>query len=53
MKFNPYGNTDIKVSQMGFGAGHIGSTETSQKNIEALFNQILDSGINLLGRVDS
>lgn len=48
MNLNTYGNTPIKVSQMGFGAGHIGSMDMSPQKLTTLFNFLLDSGINLL-----
>jgi aryl-alcohol dehydrogenase-like predicted oxidoreductase len=43
-----FGNTGIKVFPLGFGAGHIGGNELSDKDASFLLNSILDSGINLI-----
>jgi len=43
-----FGNSGLKVTALGFGAGHIGSRDYSEKEAEYLLNYILDSGINLI-----
>jgi aryl-alcohol dehydrogenase-like predicted oxidoreductase len=48
MEQRTFGNTGLKVSALGFGAGHIGSEEFSEKETEALLNKVLDSGITLI-----
>ncbi len=42
-----FGNTDIKVSALGFGAGHIGDPALDDKFVEKLLNNIVDEGVNL------
>ncbi len=36
----------VNVSVLGYGAGHIGGNELSEKEIEILLNEIVDRGIN-------
>ncbi|PIQ28883.1 aldo/keto reductase [bacterium (Candidatus Blackallbacteria) CG17_big_fil_post_rev_8_21_14_2_50_48_46] len=43
-----FGNSGLQVSALGFGAGHIGGNELSDREAEALLNHVLDSGINLI-----
>ncbi len=43
-----FGNTGIQVSTLGYGAGHIGSPDLSEKNVEKLLNEVVDRGINLI-----
>jgi aryl-alcohol dehydrogenase-like predicted oxidoreductase len=43
-----FGNTGIEVSLLGFGAGHIGSYNQDEKDIEWVLNEILDLGLNLI-----
>ena len=40
--------TGLKVSVLGFGAGHIGSEDFPEKEVESLLHQVLDSGITLI-----
>jgi aryl-alcohol dehydrogenase-like predicted oxidoreductase len=42
-----FGETGLKVSALGFGAGHIGEGEQDEKQIGALLNGAIDLGINL------
>jgi aryl-alcohol dehydrogenase-like predicted oxidoreductase len=42
-----YGKTSVKVSALGFGAGHIGDPKTDENEVGSLLNQALDSGITL------
>jgi len=48
MEYREYGNSGLKVSAVGFGAGQIGDNSQSEKEIEILLNHVLDSGINLI-----
>jgi aryl-alcohol dehydrogenase-like predicted oxidoreductase len=48
MEQRAFGNTGIKVSVLGFGAGHIGSENLPEKEVESLLNMVLDSGITLI-----
>lgn len=48
MEYRDFGNTGLKVSALGFGAGHIGDGQTEGKSFEFLLNTLLDSGINLI-----
>jgi aryl-alcohol dehydrogenase-like predicted oxidoreductase len=43
-----FGTTGLKVFPLGFGAGHIGGNEISDKDASFLLNSLLDSGINLI-----
>jgi aryl-alcohol dehydrogenase-like predicted oxidoreductase len=42
-----FGNTGLKVSVLGFGAGHIGNPAMSEQEAESLLHAALDLGINL------
>jgi len=46
--FNKFGNTEITVSKLGFGAGEIGDYSIDDKKVEQLLNFALDNGINLI-----
>lgn len=48
MIYRNFGNTDIKVSALGFGAGEIGGYAVSEKDSENILNTVLDLGINLI-----
>ncbi|MEI6456214.1 MAG: aldo/keto reductase [bacterium] len=48
MIYRDFGTTGLKVSLLGFGAGHIGSPETEETQVEAILNKALDLGINLI-----
>ncbi|MCK9423735.1 MAG: aldo/keto reductase [Bacteroidales bacterium] len=48
MEYREFGNSGLKVSLLGFGAGHIGSPEMNETTAEKLLNQVLDQGINLI-----
>jgi aryl-alcohol dehydrogenase-like predicted oxidoreductase len=48
MEYREFGKTGLKVSVVGFGAGHIGNPDQSEKDIEALLNELLEMGINLI-----
>jgi aryl-alcohol dehydrogenase-like predicted oxidoreductase len=43
-----YSSQKITISLLGFGAGHIGDPNLSEKKIEFFLNELLDSGINLI-----
>lgn len=48
MIYRDFGNTGLKVSALGFGAGQIGDYNVPEKQVELLLNAALDSGINLI-----
>lgn len=48
MIYRDFGNTGLKVSALGFGAGQIGDYNVPEKQVEHLLNTALDSGINLI-----
>lgn len=43
-----FGDTGITVTALGFGAGHIGSPDLPEKDVEKLLNEIIDAGVNLI-----
>jgi len=43
-----FGNTGLVVSALGFGAGHVGDSATSETEVDALLNAVLDLGITLV-----
>ncbi|MCX6282119.1 MAG: aldo/keto reductase [Bacteroidetes bacterium] len=48
MEYRDFGNTGLRVSALGFGAGHIGDNNADSKLIESLLNTVLNLGINLI-----
>ncbi len=46
MLYRNLGKSDIKVSVLGYGAGHIGDDKLSEKEIDILLNNIADQGVN-------
>jgi len=48
MIYRKFGNTEIKVSALGFGAGEIGDYAVSESDSEKILNTVLDLGINLI-----
>lgn len=48
MEYNVLGNTDLKVSKLGFGAGHIGSPSMSENEVGTLLGRAVDRGINFI-----
>ena len=48
MIYREFGDTGIKVSALGFGAGEIGNSRLDNKAVDILLNSILDLGINLI-----
>lgn len=48
MIYRNFGNTSLKVSALGFGAGQIGDYNVPEKQVERLLNASLDLGINLI-----
>jgi aryl-alcohol dehydrogenase-like predicted oxidoreductase len=48
MIYRDFGNTALKVSAIGFGAGEIGDYNIPDSNVEHLLNFALDSGITLI-----
>ena len=47
MELRQFGFTGLKVSALGFGAGHIGDYQSDEKSIEKLLNTAADLGVNL------
>lgn len=47
MKMQPFGKSEIKVSTLGFGAGHIGGNNLTEAEASKLLNSIVDLGLNL------
>ncbi len=43
-----FGKTGFSVSVLGYGAGHIGGNDLSEKETDFLLNAVLDEGINLI-----
>jgi len=48
MEYRDFGNTGLKVSALGFGAGHIGDGNADPRSVEKLLNTVLDLGINFI-----
>lgn len=48
MIYRQFGNSDLKVPAIGFGAGEIGDYNLPDSEIEKLLNTVLDLGINLI-----
>ena len=48
MEQREFGNTGLKVSALGFGAGQIGDPAQGESEVERLLNAALDSGISLI-----
>ncbi len=48
MIYRELGNTGLKVSAIGFGAGEIGDYRISDSEVDKLLNSALDLGINLI-----
>jgi aryl-alcohol dehydrogenase-like predicted oxidoreductase len=48
MEQRQFGFTGLKVSALGFGAGHIGDSNADEKQINKLLNTAVDLGINLI-----
>lgn len=48
MIYRDFGNTGLKVSALGYGAGEIGDYSISEKEAEKALNKVLDLGITLI-----
>ncbi len=48
MDIRDFGNTGLKVSVLGFGAGEIGDLAVPDKQVDTILNTALDNGINLI-----
>lgn len=48
MEQRKFGNTKLKVSVLGLGAGHIGGNELQDEEIKCLLNKAVDLGITLI-----
>ena len=47
MKMRTFGKSEIKVSTLGYGAGHIGGNNLTEADAYKLLNSIVDLGLNL------
>lgn len=47
MKQRPFGSTGLVVSEIGFGAGHIGEPSMSEDEVGHLLNALVDEGVTL------
>ncbi|HEY0140483.1 MAG TPA: aldo/keto reductase [Thermoanaerobaculia bacterium] len=47
MKQRPFGSTGLTVSEVGFGAGHIGDGSMSEDEVGHLLNALVDEGVTL------
>ncbi len=43
-----YGNTGLRVSRLGLGAGQVGDGRLEEAHVERLLNEVLDLGITLI-----
>ena len=48
MQQNVFGNTGLKVSALGFGAGQIGAESQDEVDVSTILNTVLDCGITLI-----
>ncbi|HEY0826681.1 MAG TPA: aldo/keto reductase [Bacilli bacterium] len=48
MERRAFGNTDMKVSVLGFGAAEIGFEETDRETVAQLLQNALDAGLNVI-----
>jgi aryl-alcohol dehydrogenase-like predicted oxidoreductase len=48
MKKRAFGNTDLQVSALGFGAMHLNDERVSEDDARRLLNEVLDLGVNLI-----
>lgn len=48
MEYRVFGRSEIRVSMLGFGAGHLGSPELSDAEVRALLETLGGNGVNLL-----
>ena len=48
MELRQFGFTGLKVSALGFGAGHIGDYNADEKSINKILNTAVDLGVNLI-----
>ena len=48
MERRKFGNTSLEVSALGFGGGPVGFLETERREVGAILNRLLDSGVNLI-----
>ena len=48
MDLRQFGNTELKVSAIGYGAGQIGDLAVEDSKVEKILNTAIESGINLI-----
>ena len=46
MTQRPFGSTGLRVSALGFDAGHIGNPAMPERDVAALLNATLDAGMH-------
>ncbi|MDQ3265343.1 MAG: aldo/keto reductase [Myxococcota bacterium] len=53
MQLRRFGQSELRVSPLGFGTGMIGGPELSEDQVGSLLNQLLDLGVNLFDTAPS
>lgn len=53
MYLRSFGNSGLRVSALGFGAGQIGGPELSEDEVGSLLNQVLELGVTLFDTAPS
>jgi aryl-alcohol dehydrogenase-like predicted oxidoreductase len=48
MEKRQFGNTDMKVSVLGFAGAEIGFEEADESTVETLLHSALDAGLNVI-----
>lgn len=48
MDYREWGHTGLRVSSLGFGAGHLGNPQMTEDQAGTLINRALDRGINVV-----
>lgn len=43
-----FGTTGLKVTALGFGAGHIGGASMTEREVSVLLHAVVDAGVNLI-----
>lgn len=48
-----FGNTELTVSALGFGAGHLGDPALGEEDVHRLLNAVVDAGVTLIDTAPS